>query len=322
MFDPDISQNEARLQAATLRDLATRTAGTPSWPFVVLDWLTFRRLDGREIQTTEHLHDCVLLLATPTIPMNVALESTIAIAAELLGPDVSGIERACMTLLTERKRDVPPISDEVVSQLRAAGLGAKAIQRLKAKVAEPVVASLSEQPGVSVESTIAEPPELNVKSVMISYSHEGENTEWMRLVRTFSTALRKDFGIPVVFDQYGSHMGKDWSVWGPKAINDADVVLCLASPTYKEDWYGDRESGAADEARMVRAKRREGKSVSFVVLPGRSQMDIPGEMTGPNWFIISSIDAEGLAELLRELTGQPRYPVPELGTPPVLPPEE
>jgi hypothetical protein len=317
--DQPISQSEARLQAKYLRDLATKTAGTPSWPFIVLDWLTFRRLDTGEIQSTEHLQSCVEMLSDLKIPLNVALASTIAISAELLGPDVTGIERTCSALLDARTNDVGKITEDIEVQLRAAGLSKGAIQRLKSRAVDGHNGGQLDDNELS--SIVDETLKQKTKKVMISYSHEAENFEWMQLAREFATALMEDFGIPVQFDSFGSQMMRDWSVWGPTAIEEADVVLCLASPTYKKDWRASFGSGASDETRMVRAQLKQGKQTAFVVLPGRSQLDIPDEMSVIDWFLVPSFDSVGMATLLRELTDQPLHPQPTLGTLPNLPPE-
>lgn len=160
------------------------------------------------------------------------------------------------------------------------------------------------------------------KSVFISYSHESQNADgqWMMSVRTFARILA-DQGISVMLDQFGKHLSRDWSIWGPMAIERADVVLCLASPEYRAKWFASVGSGAADEARTIREKLAQGKEVAFVVLPGQVGEDIPDGMTSIHWFTVSEISEQGVRAIVRELTDQPRFPRPSGGTIPRLPPE-
>src|SRR5439155_4545299 len=74
----------------------------------------------------------------------------------------------------------------------------------------------------------------------------------------------------------------DWSVWLAAELQAADLVLVVASPTYKR--WADHETATADdgtpglEARLVRDKYLAGLSprrVLPVVLPGCSAADVP-----------------------------------------------
>jgi TIR domain-containing protein len=156
--------------------------------------------------------------------------------------------------------------------------------------------------------------------VFVSYSHEDEpiNSEWNSLVATFAEYLEQH-GIDVDFDQYDSHLGRDWSIWGPQAVQRAEIVVCIASPGYAHGWDMSAGSGVADEATMIRNLRTE-KPILFVVFPGRSSKDIPVAMKNLHFAQVGSIDDAGMNEVLRLLTDQPRKRRIR-GPIPLLPPE-
>jgi len=158
--------------------------------------------------------------------------------------------------------------------------------------------------------------------VFVSYSHEGERAggPWMNAVRSFADLLN-EHGVDADLDQYGNHLDRDWSLWGPQAVEHAEVIVCIASPDYLKKWQKPSGSGVADEARTIRAKlAMGGKGVLFVVLPGRSATEIPLDMRTRNYAIVPSIDAVGIEDVLRLLTNQPRTLKPPPRTPPHLPP--
>ena len=122
-------------------------------------------------------------------------------------------------------------------------------------------------------------------------------------------------------DQYGRHLGRDWSVWGPQAVERADMVVCAASPDYREKWGKTDGSGASEEARTIRSTLAAGKiEILFVVLPTRTPDDIPLQMQGLHWETVNSVDQDGIESVIRQLTDQPLYVRPALGSVPPLPP--
>ena len=160
------------------------------------------------------------------------------------------------------------------------------------------------------------------RKVFASYSHEGEQagSPWMHAVRSFVDLLNQN-GIDADLDQYGNHLDRDWGLWGPQAVEDAEVIVCIASPDYLRKWQTPTGSGVADEARTIRAKLAlGGKGVLFVVLPGRSVADIPLDMRSRNYVVVPRIDQVGIDEVVRLLTDQPRTLKPPLRTTPRLPP--
>ncbi len=157
--------------------------------------------------------------------------------------------------------------------------------------------------------------------VFISYSHEGERPggPWMKTAKEFADLLNNN-GVDADIDQYGNHLDRDWGLWGPQAIEAADVIVLLASPDYHTKWGTPSGSGVSDEARTIRARlRAKGPSALFVVLPGRSSKDIPLDMQTRNYVEVSRLDHAGIEEVLRLITNQPRSFKPKAGRMPRLP---
>lgn len=162
-----------------------------------------------------------------------------------------------------------------------------------------------------------------VPPVFVSYSQENEplNSPWNQLVRRFVDYL-VSHGIATTYDQYGRHVGRDWGIWGPAAVEHAELVICLASPDYRRKWSSaPQSSGAANEARTIRAARDRGKHVLFVVLPGRTTEDIPLDMIAMHYETVPDLTDDGMNGVMREVTGQPRLVAPPPGQIPILPTE-
>lgn len=289
-----------------LRLLAESSIGQRVWPFVVLDWFRFR---DESITSRAHVEDLVEMLLGSGEGID-GLRPLLATCAELLGPDGPQIADVLGEYLGRSSIEVPlEIEPDLFADMRSAGLSLRAIKRL----------GLRDRSPSSQAQTIGGTP----MTAFISYSHEGEEPDgpWMTLVRKFAKALT-DNGIAVELDQWGEHLNRDWSIWGPSAVDRADIVLCLASPDYRNKWMASSGSGAADEARTIRSKRATGKKVSFVVLPDRSDADIPDDMAAFHRYNVPAVTDSGLEELIRALTGQPRFPPPKLGSVPKLPADE
>lgn len=172
--------------------------------------------------------------------------------------------------------------------------------------------------------------------VLISWSHsnpgwdDSERDARTREVRHLADQLRAA-GIDADVDLYHKNEGVDWSRWGPKLVRDVDRVLVVVSPAWRAAWEGrgnpNSGAGAAAEADALKSlysrDRREFiERVRLVLLPSEpGEQHIPDGLHGITRYALPSIDADGLAELLRDLTAQQRYPRPPLGPVPALPPE-
>ncbi|OPX08342.1 FtsK/SpoIIIE domain-containing protein [Mycobacterium sp. AT1] len=162
----------------------------------------------------------------------------------------------------------------------------------------------------------------------ISYVHEDQ--EHRDLVLQFAQLLRA-CGIDAHLDQFVEHTTIDWPTWMHQEITDADVVLCIASPSYKPRTQGDVEPpigrGARWEGAILRdwmydGLRDAGRRILGVVLPGGAADDLPYFVfpISRTHYRVPTLDLAGVETLLRRLSDQPEaIPDPLRGTP-VLPP--
>jgi hypothetical protein len=166
--------------------------------------------------------------------------------------------------------------------------------------------------------------------VFISYAYDTERHK--QQVHDFAWFLRAEGGIDVRFDLWDSNLRRDWSAWIMEQVREADFVLVVASPAYKR-----RAEGSVDPA--------EGRGVQFetallrdlltqdrgawvhkvlpVVLPGRSVEEIPIFLQphAASRYVVASLTLDGVDELYRIITGQPRHCRPVLGQLVIRPPQ-
>ncbi len=199
------------------------------------------------------------------------------------------------------------------------------LQRVRAAVDAQVRAEVPVGVGAVAQDEIgsrgARGDEVPRPRVFISYSHEGEGRDgpWMSQVRSLADLLY-ELGFDIEFDQWGNHLGRDWSQWGPNAVLASDCVLCVASPEYEVRWRdeakdGSRGSsgGAAGEARAIRSAY-DNETIDgylFVVLPGRNKRDIPENERGRQYELVSQIDDDGVEMIIRWFTDQALFERPK-----------
>ncbi|TXS48663.1 hypothetical protein EAO75_17295 [Streptomyces sp. uw30] len=162
--------------------------------------------------------------------------------------------------------------------------------------------------------------------VFISYAHDDDGH--VTKVETLYELLRTQGGLDAKVDLYAGVQPQDWPRWMMRQYADADYVLVIASPEYKV--RGDHEQqdgvglGVAFEAGLLGTElygnyRAWFRKVLLVVLPGRSEQELP-EFLGAvriSRFAVPSLDAAGIEQLVRYMTGQPERVEPELGPIPV-----
>jgi hypothetical protein len=172
-------------------------------------------------------------------------------------------------------------------------------------------------------------------SVFVSWAHRDESwtddeaQDWERTVAEFATVLRR-LGIDSDVDLYHlDEAGIDWTRFGPQAIVSNDFVLVAVSEAWAQRWSGTNHprsgAGAAAEADMLKGLFQRDQAAfqrrtQIVILPGRSSDDVPPDLNRLVRHVVDPSDADSVLPLIRSLTGQPRYPIPSLGTVPVLPP--
>jgi hypothetical protein len=171
-------------------------------------------------------------------------------------------------------------------------------------------------------------PDPRHPTAFVIWAH-GDRT-WEQTVYDFTVGLR-GCGIDADVDLFHQHdPGVDFTTLGPRAINSSDFVLIAVSAAYRERWEGTNDptagAGAVREANVLKSLFNENQDVfrhkvKVVVLPGATDVDIPGEIKASVvHFAISAFDADGLEPLLRTITRQPAHAKPILGALPRLPP--
>lgn len=173
---------------------------------------------------------------------------------------------------------------------------------------------------------------------LISWAHV--DPSWKSETRDSQAKARKDAvlrlgatlrssGVDADLDLYHATEGVDWTRWGPGKVADCDVVLVVVSEAWKEAWEGrgdpTRGAGAAAEASALRSIEARDRSLflkktRLVLLPGSASDVIPDGLNGVPRYTLATIDAVGVEQLLRDLSGQAEHPMPPLGQLPVLPP--
>ena len=148
-------------------------------------------------------------------------------------------------------------------------------------------------------------------------------------MRGFWLFLRAN-GIDARLDLPAADRRQDWAQWMTRQVIEADRILVVASPGYRQGADGDcgphDGRGVQWEARLIRERfygaQDEGLQVVLpVVLPDCSPADLPLWLApmSTTHYQVTAYAVEGAEKLLRVLTGQPRQIEPELGPVPQLP---
>jgi len=181
---------------------------------------------------------------------------------------------------------------------------------------------MGSKPRTSGDGQLAAAP-----TAFVTYAHGDQ--DWNATVLDFATALRVVGGIDADLDRWHEIGGQNWNVYGPKAIDQSDVILIAISDIYKQAWHDegppDRHAGAAREATAIQGIYNQDRAdfqrrVKVVILQGASTTHIPNDLSGAERFEVTEFDASGLEQLLRSILDKPSQPMPALGRMPFLPP--
>lgn len=158
--------------------------------------------------------------------------------------------------------------------------------------------------------------------VFVSYAHDPSVPGHIDRALLLAESLRRR-GVMSYIDRWFEHEPIHWPRWMADQIREADFVLCLASPLYKERCEqlgnpaigrGARWEGALiTEAMYASIVDAPAKFIS-VVLPGTAPEDIP-DVLRPFGYTYYEWE-EGTAgdeKLYRRITGQPLLTPPPLG---------
>ena len=153
--------------------------------------------------------------------------------------------------------------------------------------------------------------------IFISYSWEGEeHQEW---VRTLAENLVNN-GVDVRLDIWENKNGSDIAHFMDESGRIADRVLCILTPIYKEK-ANELIGGVGYEYRNMTAEMYANvKTIKFipVLRKGSYEESVPTALFGRVTVDMTddSKFEEKLEDLLRDILDEPKYPKPELGTPP------
>lgn len=155
--------------------------------------------------------------------------------------------------------------------------------------------------------------------VLISYAHE--NDEHRRRVARFA-GLLADAGINIVIDRDAEAERQDWAGWTLAQIAEADRVLIVASPEYRQRFEGtgppDVGRGVQFEGLIIRDEiyrdHRAGlRKYVPVLLPGAQRDDIPNVLLpfSGQHYRITQLSDSGVAAVV-DLLGA--HPAPDPGS--------
>jgi hypothetical protein len=156
---------------------------------------------------------------------------------------------------------------------------------------------------------------------------DAQAVTWCDLVRALAERLNAS-GCVVRVDLYEQSV--DWSRWGPEMIAKSDFTLIVPSRAYCERWDGrnppSEGAGAAREINVLKGRfDKDQKNLHsrtiVIMMPGVTKADVPDEIYSYlQHFLVNPITNEGVDPLLRHLTKQPEFVLPERGAVPDLPP--
>lgn len=149
-------------------------------------------------------------------------------------------------------------------------------------------------------------------------------------VLAFTNALR-EHGIDADVDLFHHNKTTDWTRFGPSLIAEPDrIVLGIVSKAWQTAWEGGGDptkgAGAAAEADALRSTYAMNRDtflvrLRLIILPGASNDEVPNGLHGVPRYSITSYDKDGMADLLRDLLDNPRFPPSPLGSMPSFDPE-
>lgn len=161
--------------------------------------------------------------------------------------------------------------------------------------------------------------------VFISYAYDSDRHK--DHVRKLWHFLRSN-GVDAQLDLGATDDRQDWALWMADEIRQADRVLIVASPAYRDRAEGrsgpDAGRGVQWEGRLIRnafyaEPHRIGRFVP-VVLPEQTSAGVPDFLAPATSTVykVHDFTTAGAEDLLRLLTSQPAHPEPFLGTPPIF----
>lgn len=158
--------------------------------------------------------------------------------------------------------------------------------------------------------------------VFISYAHDSSVPGHKDRALQLAESLRRR-GVLSYIDRWVEHEPIFWPRWMADQVREADYVLCLASPLYKErcdgvgtptDGRGARWEGALITHAMYSNIDLAPSKYITVLLEGTSPDDIPEVLMPYGYTYYTWTEgSDGDEMLYRRITGQPLLKPPPLG---------
>ncbi|MFE6776548.1 SEFIR domain-containing protein [Streptomyces sp. NPDC057702] len=173
----------------------------------------------------------------------------------------------------------------------------------------------------SLSAATEDPNQEYHPSVFICYAHD--SLLHKETARQFGNLLAEN-GVDVHMDRYQEGKRGEWGIWARKAIDQVDFVIVLASPICRKAFDGElcgpEHPGIRSESRLINERLHTHRDewtpkVLPVVLPHELVDNIP-EMLQPwtsDHYDVTKLTSEGIDDLLRAMTGVPKYSRPPLG---------
>lgn len=158
--------------------------------------------------------------------------------------------------------------------------------------------------------------------VFVSYAHDTSIPRHADRALQLAESLRRR-GVMSYIDRWFEHEPINWPRWMADQIREADIVLCLASPLYKErcEQLGDPavgrgarwEGALITDAMYSNIIDAPAKFIS-VLLEGTAPEDIPDVLRPYGYTYYTWEEGTDKDEVLyRRITGQPLLTPPPLG---------
>lgn len=158
--------------------------------------------------------------------------------------------------------------------------------------------------------------------VFVSYAHDATVPGHRDRALQLAESLRKR-GVMSFIDRWVEHEPINWPRWMADQVRDADFVLCLASPLYKQrcEQLGDPalgrgarwEGALITDAMYSNIVEAPAKFIS-VLLDGTKAEDIPDVLRPYGYTYYRWLEGTKEDEMLyRRITGQPLLKPPPLG---------
>ncbi|MGQ4514589.1 SEFIR domain-containing protein [Streptomyces sp. DW26H14] len=158
-------------------------------------------------------------------------------------------------------------------------------------------------------------------SVFICYAHD--TLQHKETARQFGNLLAEN-GVDVHMDRYQEGKRGDWGIWATRLIDQVDFVIVLASPICRKAFDGElrgrEHPGIRSESGLILERLHHTRDewtakVLPVVLPHELVDNIPVRLQPwtSDHYDVTELTSEGIDDLLRAMTGVPKYSRPPLG---------